>query len=478
VTEFRNLVSEGFPEMSLRSFRQLFHQHWANKNIAYHGNPIDGLQIMGLLETRSLDFERIICLGLNEGNLPPTNPMQTLIPMDLRRAFGLPTPREKQGLFAHHFYRLLHACKRLDACIYVADEVIGNNEASRYLLQLEMELARANPQVRWERSVYVLDEEPSTFERAIPKTPEILQRIDVLLAQSASASMWKKYLTCPLDFYYRYVMEFGEEESVEEEVEQSTFGTFIHATLEALYAPFAQLDVHGEAKSPAPPALKSVHVESMLKNYPVVLREQFMQHFHGDQDAFMKGKNRLSYEMALELTARFLRSEIDFLSRQTEDVYIESLERSFEQCIEVDVGGVKKTVRLRGIIDRVDRIGEKVRILDYKSGKVEREDVKFRKTDKEIEEIVESMAKRKHVLQLTQYAWLYQQAYGIYPESGIVSFISGNNQPFVLSAEGVELDSLVDDFPQYIARIMEEVYDLGIPFSHTEQHHAYCQYCG
>lgn len=478
LTGFLNLVSEGFPQMTMRSFRQLFHQHWANANIAYHGNPIDGLQIMGLLETRALDFSRIICLGLNEGNLPPTNPIQTLIPMDLRRAFGLPTPREKQGLFAHHFYRLLHHCDHLDACIYVADEVIGNNEASRYLLQLEMELAPVNRKVNWERSVYVLEESKSSFERAIPKTPEILSRIDILLAESASASMWKKYLSCPLDFYYRYVMEFGEEESVEEEVEQSTFGTFIHATLEELYAPFARLEKDGTEKASAPPPLRTEHVERMLKNYPVVLREQFLKHFNGDQEAFMKGKNRLSYEMAMELTARFLRSEIDFLSKQTEDVYIESLERSFEKSVELEVHGQKKVVKLRGIIDRVDRIGDKIRIIDYKSGKVQSADVEFRKKDVEIESIVESLADKKHLLQLIQYAWLYKETHGIYPESGIISFISGKNQPFILNPQSLTTEELVDDFPQYIAAIMEGLYNPEIPFTHTEQQFSYCQYCG
>ena len=125
--------------MHLRSFKLLFQQHWSKKSIAYHGNPTSGLQIMGMLETRGLDFKRVICLGMNEGMLPPTNPIQTLIPMDLRRYLGLPTPREKQGIFAHHFYRLLHFCDDLLVTYTSADESIGSNEPSRYLMQLEME---------------------------------------------------------------------------------------------------------------------------------------------------------------------------------------------------------------------------------------------------------------------------------------------------------------------------------------------------
>src|SRR5690606_37288926 len=131
--DFQNCIEEGIPTMSLKSFKHLFNQHWGMKSIAYHGNPINGLQIMGLLETRALDFKRIICVGMNEGNLPPTNPIQTMIPMDLRRYLGLPTPREKQGLFAHHFYRLLHHCDELFVTYCTATEAIGSNEPSRYL---------------------------------------------------------------------------------------------------------------------------------------------------------------------------------------------------------------------------------------------------------------------------------------------------------------------------------------------------------
>ncbi|OFZ55985.1 MAG: hypothetical protein A3D92_00550 [Bacteroidetes bacterium RIFCSPHIGHO2_02_FULL_44_7] len=365
----------------------------------------------------------------------------------------------------------------MDACIYTADEVIGNNEVSRYLLQLEMELARQNPNIEWTRKVYMLQEQGGTFEKSIPKTPEILDRLDELFAQSASASMWKKYLTCPLDFYFRYVMDFGEEEGVEEEVEHNTFGTFIHNTLEILYAPFARFTKDGEAKSPAPPPIRTADVERMQKDFLVVLKQQFLEHFHGDEEAFMKGKNLLSYQMAIELTGRFLRSEVDFLAAQTEDVFIEALERAYESSISVDLSSGTKEVKLRGFIDRIDRIGNKVRIIDYKSGKVNKLDVALRKKDLEIEEVVESLSKSKHVLQLIQYAWLYRQAHGEYPESSIISFISGGNEPFTLDTASLDYREVIDNFPTYIGRILEDIYDLDLPFEHTEQQFSYCNYC-
>lgn len=476
--DFENIVTEGIPEMSLKSFKQLFHQHWGMKSMSFHGNPLDGLQIMGLLETRALDFKRIICLGMNEGNLPPTNPIQTMIPMDLRRYLQLPTPREKQGLFAHHFYRLLHQCEELHVTYNSADESIGSNEPSRYLMQLELELSRINPQVHVQKRIYSLADERTTFTREIQKTPEIQHRLDRLLEHSVSASMIKKYLTCPLDFYFRYVMDFGEEDEVEEEIETSTFGTFIHNTLEELYRPYSKYDERGVERIPAPPAIRSVDVEKMRKEFKLILHAQFLAHFNNDVDAFMKGKNLLSYQMATELTDRFLKSEIDFLGQQSEPVYIISLEREYTAEIELSIHGAQKKVRLRGFIDRIDQIGNTIRIIDYKSGKVTKEDVSFRVKDVEQELIVESLGNRKHLLQLIQYGYLYFRNHGEVPESSIISFISGNNVPFTLNTEKIATEDVIQQYPEYLARILNEIYDESIPFRHnTDQYFSYCAYC-
>jgi ATP-dependent helicase/nuclease subunit B len=478
LVDFDNIISEGIPEMSLKSFKQLFNQHWGMKSIAYHGNPMDGLQIMGLLETRGLDFKRIICVGMNEGQLPPTNPVQTMIPMDLRRYLGLPTPREKQGLFAHHFYRLLHTCEELFVTYCSADESIGSNEPSRYLMQLEMELSRSNTNVKINKKIYSLDDPQETMLKEITKTPEIQGRLDELLEKSASASMLKKYLTCPLDFYFRYVMDFGETDSVEEEIEHSTFGTFIHDTLEELYSPFARFDKEGNEVTPAPTNITSFDIEKMLKEFELVLHRQFMEHFNNDKEAFTKGKNLLSYQMAIELTQRFLKSEVDFLSKQTEPVFIEALEREYTSVVEIDVNGEKKKVNLRGYIDRVDRVGDKIRIIDYKSGKVSKNDVEFRSKDKDDETVVESLAGRKHLLQLIQYGYLYYKNHGELPESSIISFISDKNRPFTLDTKTMDIKDVIENYPKYISRIITEMYDEDLPFIHNSKpQFSYCQYC-
>ncbi len=482
--DFQNIIIEGVPKMGLKSFKQLFNQHWGNKSIAYHGNPTDGLQIMGLLETRMLDFKNIICIGMNEGNMPPTNPIQTMIPMDLRAYLGLPTPREKQGLFAHHFYRLLHSCEELTVTYTSALESIGSNEPSRYLMQLELELSRVHPNVSVEKSIYTLKGEPDRISATVQKTPEILKRIDEMLLKSSSASLFKNYTTCPLDFYYKRIMEFGEEKEVEEEVESNTFGTFIHNTLEILYTPFARFNKNGEENFPKPPNITSYDVVKMLKEYELIIYNQFLKHFNNDKEAFMFGKNRLSFEMAKKLTRNFLNAEIKFLSEQTELVFIESLESTFQEMIEIEVNGVTKKVNLRGDVDRIDRIGNKIRIIDYKSGKVESKDVKFlvksRNDDEnQIEDkLNRSLRNKKHILQLTQYAYMYYKKHGVIPEPSIISFISGNYKPFTLSSQGHDLDEFIMNYPKYLGKIIEEIYDEEVPFIHVEKgEFSYCKYC-
>ena len=203
-----------------------------------------------------------------------------------------------------------------------------------------------------------------------------------------------------------------------------------------------------------------------------------MEHFNGDRDAFMKGKNFLSYQMAIDLTRRFLKSEVAFLAVQTQPVFIESLERKYTAEIEVEVFGETKKVRLVGYIDRVDTIGDKTRIIDYKSGKVGDDDVKFRSRDNDIDATIGSLKSRKHVLQLLYYVYLYHSNHQVIAESSIISFVSGQNKPFILETTKFSLEEMIEDFPQYIGKILEDIYNDELPFTHDfSKMFSYCQYC-
>ena len=472
--EFQRIIEEGIPEMNLRSFKSLFYQHWNGKNMAFHGNPTNGLQIMGLLETRLMDFERIFIIGFNEGKLPGTNPVRTIIPMDLRYGLGLPSTRDKQGIFAHHFYRLLHHCKNAWFTYTTAAEQIGSNESSRYLLQLKLELAKINQNVKISNQFYTvpfpeLNELPSNV---VDKKPEIIERLDSFFERSISASALNKYLSCPLDFYYRYLVEFGEEKSVEEGVESNTFGSFIHKTLELLFKPFAQRDEEGNYVKPSPPPISTSDIDKMLNDFKPILYNQFLEFFGGDESLFKNGKNLLSYEMAMEITKNVLIKEKEFLSNTTELVYIEQVEAAMNTELEVPVNGEMKRIKFKGYIDRIDRIGDKFRVIDYKSGKVKDEDVKFKVLE---EGLKQSFKKTKHALQLTLYCLFFKEKYNCFPDQAIIMSLVKSDKLFVLNYEE-EIEGMTLVFKDLVEELLNEIYNLDIHFEHDSEA-KYCGYC-
>ncbi len=476
--DLENIFSEPVPEMNVRSFKNLFQQHWSPVSIAYHGNPTDGLQIMGVLETRMLDFEYVICLGMNEGTLPPTNELQTLIPMDLRRFFGLPTPREKQGIFAHHFYRLLHGAKEMHITYHTASESVGSTEKSRYLLQLQLELEKINPNCQIETKYYSLDLENSeNIGMQVEKTPEILERIDEVLAKGTSASLLNDFIKCSLDFYYKRLLDFKETNEVEEDLDNSGFGTAVHETLEDLYKSFARYDKNGNLNSPAPRAVNIDDVKAMLKDCELILRQHFIEKFDNNADSITAGKNYLSFLMALQLIKRYLESEIDFLTKSSAPLFIHSLEREYSVEIELSVFGELKKIRLTGNIDRIDEVGEKLRIIDYKTGSVKIDDVRVDGKNLEKNMIAKGV---KHALQLLMYNYLFLKNENRLPDQTLIVGLLAKENAFALTIinESATMASLMEEFPSILSRILENMYDLGTPFKHNpNDYFSFCQYC-
>lgn len=494
--KLENILSEFQPRIHIKTFKTLFNQHWMNESIAYYGNPLDGLQVMGLLETRLLDFKNLIVVGLNDGSMPPVNPIQTMIPMDLRRFHGLPTPSEKEALFAHHFYRLLHHAKRCWFTYSSASSGFGIEEPSRYIRQLKLELSKQNPSIEWKESFYtVLDEEQDSQLVSIPKNESLVQRLDEYFLNKTSASALKKYLACPLDFYYRYIIGLGEEEQVEEDIEANTFGSFIHDTLEILYREFARFDKNEEVVIPNNPPLQPSDYDKMLVRFPKILSEQFAKHFQYDKQYIETGKNYLSHQIAGHLTEKLLKRERNELVQlaQTKSpsaskalLFIYSLESTFERELEVQVGTKIKTVRLKGLIDRIDRYNDEVRIIDYKSGKCTPEDVTITAVSAKSgrtpqEHLARLFADRKHVFQLLTYNYLYRGKYPHQPypdKTGIISLININEGPFYLENKLTpDLPSLMELYEEALIHLIQEMYQTEVPFEHNPSS-KFCSYCG
>lgn len=484
----QNIMTTHAPPMSIGSFRNLFNGNWSNETIAYFGNPLEGLQIMGLLETRGLDFKRIFVFGLNEGAMPPQNAINTVIPMDLRKYFGLPTPREKQGLFAHHFYRLLHRAEELLITYSSASESVGSSEPSRYIQQIELELAQVNPQIRIQKSFYTAGNKEKVAHTTIEKTEEVVNRIYEVLRGGISFSMLDKFMGCPLDFYYRYVLRFGEENKVEEDIESSTLGTIIHYVLENLFAPFIEkVDASGRRVSGQ--VVTEEALLKMEKEVPLLVSKSFAMHFSEDQNSWQTGTNHINFEVAKEMVQNVLRRDRTILKENPQKaLFILGLERKLETAIPInDIPGSDKffEVRLSGVCDRIDQFDGVHRIIDYKSGSVNQDKVELKKTanqDSYEEAILTNRRKgspnQKHVLQLLIYCYLYYKETGILTDqAGIFSFRSIKESPHFLK---LPADIRKEDIPEFLERIIKQtiadMLDTNVPFTHNKDS-KYCAYC-
>ena len=486
----QNIMSQNAPKMSLGSFRSLFNGNWSNETIAYFGNPLEGLQIMGLLETRGLDFKRMFVFGMNEGAMPPQNMINTVIPMDLRSFFGLPTPREKQGLFAHHFYRLLHAADEMLITYSSASESVGSSEPSRYIQQIQLELAQVNPGIRIQKAFYTAGNQEKIETTSIPKTDEVVNRIYEVLRGGVSFSMLDKFMTCPLDFYYRYVLRFGEENKVEEDIESSTLGTIIHYVLENLFAPFIdRYDEEGRKISGK--VITEEDLAKMEKKIPLLVSKSFEKHFSEDQNSWQTGTNHINFEVAKEMVQNVLRRDRAILKENPEKaLFILGLEKKLETTISIDsedqsIPGSTFEVRLSGICDRIDQFDGVHRIIDYKSGSVNQEKVELKKTaSQENYESAILVNKRKgnsdqkHVLQLLIYCYLYYKATGILTDkAGIFSFRSVKESPhFLKLPDDIQKEDIPDLLERILKQTISDMLDRNHPFVHNKDS-KYCAYC-
>lgn len=480
IQEVLGLFQTEIPRFQLGTFKQLFYQQWANDTIAYYGNPLDGLQIMGLLETRGIDFKHVFVLGMNEGEMPPTNPINTLIPMDLRGHFGLPTPREKQGLFAHHFYRLLHQCESLFITYTSSQEAVGSNEPSRYVQQLKLELARINKSIVIEEKYLGIPTKVLKEKASVVKTTAHLETLDELVSKGITFSQMDKFLSCSLNYFYQYILKFKENTVLEEELEASTKGTILHHVMENLYRPYLS--------TPQKPIYITPDlVKDLEKKVPLLLDEAFKEAYSDDLNNVNTGINHIFYIVSRDIILNWLRKERRLLEKYpNKSLQILALEEEFVIDIKSCVNGVEKPLRLKGIIDRIDSWGEEIRILDYKSGKVASEHVKLtNKGNKSMVDLAEDIVNQRikqtekdYSLQLMIYSYLYYKFSGVYTsKSGIVSFNNISGSPFLLNNEAeIGQKELLELVENILSRVLSDMYDTHLPFEHNPKS-LYCKYC-
>lgn len=372
-------------EFNLKTFHSLFYKVIGFSTIPFYGEPLRGLQVMGMLESRTLDFERVVVLSANEGILPEGKSQHSFIPYDIRSRFHLPARKEKNALFAHHFYHLLQRTKEAVFIYHTEPDEAGSGEKSRFLTQLETELPNANPRIniRHELAVFPVTGRSTYGQIEIAKTPQILKTLANVLENGLSPSSLATYIHCSLQFYFTYILGIKEREEVTESMDAALLGSLVHKSLNTLYAPY--LGRSPESRIPEQ-RIKQALDQALHDIYP-----------GGD---VRYGKNLLIYHVALNLIKNALRFESSLTKEPgMEKRQIYALEKFYRRRMHIN----GKEVLFKGGIDRIDKIGDSYRIIDYKTGNVVPRTLNVKDTDALFEDPRKSKA-----LQLLLYAWIFR----------------------------------------------------------------------
>ena len=439
---------------SVKTVQGLFTELIATTSLDFEGDAYEGLQIMGVLETRVLDFETIIVTSVNEGVLPTGKSNASFITYDLKKEFNLPLYTEKDAIYTYHFYHMLQRAKDVTLLYNNHSEGINTGEKSRFLLQLEIE-KQANHTLS--KTILSPKITPSVQKlKTIEKTDAVMQRLQEIAAKGFSPSALTSYIRNPIDFYFQKILRLNETEEVEETVAANTLGTIVHDTLEEFYKPLQGTLLTSEI-------LKSLKLKTEEE-----VTTQFKKTFKGG--TFNKGKNLIIFEVAKRYIENFINQEISEIEAGNE-IKIISIENNLE--VEVAVSELSFPVKIKGKVDRVDEYNGQLRIVDYKTGKVAQGDVEI----VDWEEITLDY-KYSKAFQVLAYALMMNKEIPINnAEAGIISFknLSSGFLKFGKreKARGGSKDQIItqetlDTFTDELKRLILEICNPDEPFTEKE----------
>ena len=389
----KNLILDSNFEIELKTLQIIMQQLVAKESIPFKGEPLKGVQLMGILESRTLDFKNVIMLSVNEGKLPKGKSVNSFIPFDMKCYFKLPTYSESDAVFSYHFYRLLQRASNITLIYNSETDDFGSGEKSRFITQLLSEYSGEIKEL-----VYKGDDLKISNTTSIAIKNEGLENeIEAWAKKGVSPTALNKYTNCSLSFYYHYLAKIRVDDVVEEYAESSTMGKAVHDALEEHY-PISVL-TEKILKEITPAILKEIE-----DNFIKVLSKQGMQ----------EGKNYLSLQIAQKLTKDFLKLEQQLVKEaitNNKQIKLVSKEVELEHYLLVD----ELNFKLTGKADRIDFEGDTLRIIDYKTGKVEEAEVTF----SEYDELTTNNKKAK-AFQLLMYAYLYLKMNPQYQENQVV----------------------------------------------------------
>ncbi|MDF9795312.1 RecB family exonuclease [Catalinimonas alkaloidigena] len=491
LNRLKSLTQERQFDFELPAFIKLLRQIFQSLRVPFTGEPLRGLQIMGLLETRNLDFDHVFVLSMNEGVMPASSSQTSFIPANLKKGFGLFGVDQQDAFYAHAFFRLLHHAQHVHLFYNTEDTSQLSGEMSRFLYQLYYESAyNESDELRFpdakgdfivHRDYLSMQVSPSIVKPiSITKSEDVWKQMlryintDENSARSSlTPSALNTYLDCRLKFYYKYVARLKETEEVEEELDARVFGNILHKTMEVLYKRLISLKGSKKIEAEDCLQLKGEKLEEAIQ-------KGFKEHYQPEKaQAFtFEGRNIIAREIVKKMAKQILDHDSRYAPFE-----IVSLEKGgkagHHAQLTVSVNGTNISIPLRGIIDRIDRKEGVVRVLDYKTGRDERKAVD-----------IQSMFDREHpgrnkaAMQALLYAWLYQKNQYHENESivpGLVNATELFKEDFdpSLILEGEKVNSFEryqDEFISSLSRLLEEIFNKEVPFDQTDDEKK-CGFC-
>lgn len=361
INRLLNLIDNGELNIQIETLRRLLCRLLATSNIPFHGEPAIGMQVMGVLETRNLDFRNLIMLSLNEGQLPKAGGDSSFIPYNLRKAFGMTTIEHKNAVYAYYFYRLIQRAENVTLLYNTASEGLNRGEMSRFMLQFLVE----SPHTISREYLEAGQSPQSGREISVEKTPEIItrmyERYDVNRHPRSlfSPSALNTYLDCRLKFYYRYVAGLKAPDEVSAEIDSALFGTIFHRAAELVYK-----DLTANGKEIRKDDLEQVLSNDIkLQNYvDTAFKEEFF-HVALTEKPEYNGTQLINAKVITSYLRQLLRNDLQYAP-----FFMEGMEKKVTEIIEIETPQGKLALNIGGTIDRIDSKDDTLRIVDYKTG--------------------------------------------------------------------------------------------------------------
>jgi hypothetical protein len=435
----KNQLSPYQFEIKMETLEILINQHINSESIDFQGEPLQGLQIMGLLETRLLNFENVILLSVNEGKLPLGNSQNTYIPFDIRRFFDLHTFLENDSIYAYHFYRLIQDSKNVHLLFNALSSGVNTGEKSRFITQIEMESSHNIEHLIIENSSEPIITQPIE----ISKTDIVMERLQKW-KEKVSASHLTSYLYNPIDFYLSKILKTSENDEIEEELSVKNYGNLVHYTLQEVYE-----ILKGKV-------LKENDLKDSIKAIDRYI-EIAIEKLKHQPEFYEKGMNFIHKAIARKVIESILNHDLE-LVKSGNKLEILDIEKRFEN---VDFYFDKDDkISFFGFIDRIDRLNGTLRIIDYKTAKIKNLTVKI--DENNVDEYFHN-SERKQALQLCIYQYVVQnlpEFWGLPIETGIWSFAEARKGVVSLQFE----KGNIDDAMRSIKNLIEEILNPDINF--------------